>query len=89
MVGVPEIVPFELSPTPGGSVPLTTLQVNVPIDASVCSDRVYAAPGCAETSAVVVIVSGTATLGVVIPAATSSVLTDWAAAAGVTAPDAS
>jgi hypothetical protein len=47
------------------------------------------APGVVVGTVVVVIVSGIATWGAVLPVATSSLFTDCATAAGVTAPEAS
>ena len=65
------------------------MQVTTPRAATVCSVRLIGAPGVVGGISVVVMVSGIATGGAVRPAATSSVFTDCATAAGVTAAAAS
>ena len=63
--------------------------MTVPVAATMPSVRLIGAPGVVGGISDVVMVSGSATGGVVSPAATSSVFTDCATAAGVTAADAS
>ena len=66
-----------------------TEHTNAPVPATDCSGRLIGAPGVVGGTVVVVIVSGIATWGAVLPVATSSLFTDCATAAGVTAPEAS
>ena len=70
-------------------MPFVTVHVLAPVPANVCSVCWYAPPGVALASPAVVIVSGSAKRGCVMPCAASSVFTECATMAGVTAAAAS
>src|SRR3954471_4751450 len=76
---------LEFNCRPGGRLPSLTVHVVGPEPAKLCSVCWYWPPGVAVASADVVIVSGSAKRGCVMPCAASCVLTECATTAGVTA----